>query len=118
MKTALVVDDDKDIRDMLSVALSAEGWLVQTTDTLLGAISILTQKNDIHCMLLDYNLPGMPMEDFLRQVRGFAPSLGVILVSALDTVAEKAEKYKISFYLGKPIDFDELRKAMNACCAP
>ena len=43
-------------------------------------------------MLLDYNLPGMPMVDFLTQVSNLAPKMAVILISAVDNVAEKAEK--------------------------
>ena len=117
MNTVLVVDDEKDIRDMLSVALSAEGSAVQTTDSLLGALNILNLNVAIELMILDYNLPGMPMPEFLTEVRAIAPKIGIILISAADHVADKAQKYGIKYYLGKPIDFDELRKRMSACLA-
>jgi DNA-binding response OmpR family regulator len=115
MKNVLIVDDDKDIRDMLVVALSAEGWVVQSATTLLGALDILAANNEIEIMLLDYNLPGMPMEDFLKQVRGTTPLCGIVLISAVDKVAEKAERVGIKHFLGKPFDFDDLRAVMAAC---
>lgn len=99
---------------MLSVALSAEGSAVQTTDSLLGALNILNLNVAIELMLLDYNLPGMPMPEFLTEVRVIAPKIGIILISAADHVAENAQKYGIKYYLGKPLDFDELRKVMSA----
>ena len=102
---------------MLSAVLSAEGSVVQTTDSLLGALNILNLNIEIALMFLDYNLPGMPMPDFLTEVRAIAPKIGIILISAADHVAEKAQKYGIKYYLGKPIDFDELRKVMSASLA-
>ena len=114
-KNVLIVDDVADIRDMLTVALSAEGFLVKTTDSLYGALHILQQESCIDCMLLDYNLPGMPMEDFLKQIRDVAPKIGIVLISAVERVAGKAERLGIATYLGKPFDFDQLREAMEQC---
>ena len=117
MKNVLVVDDDKDIRDMLSVALSAEGAVIQTTDSLLGAINILEHNSEIEIILLDYNLPGMPMEEFLKQARVLASKTGIVLISAVEKVAEKAAKIGLKHYLGKPFDLDDLRLVMGACLA-
>ena len=91
--------------------------IVQSTDSLLGALSILSKNNEIECMLLDYNLPGMPMDEFLSQSRAMCPKLAVVLISAADLVAEKAKKFGLKFYLGKPIDFDLLRRTIAACMA-
>ena len=117
MNTILVVDDDPDTRDFLSVALSAEGSVVQTTSTLLGAIDILKANSEIDCMLLDYNLPGMPMEDFLTAARGISPKIGIVLISAADKVGERAAKVGLKHFLGKPFQVDELRKIMKECVA-
>jgi DNA-binding response OmpR family regulator len=68
-------------------------------------------------MLLDYNLPGMPMTDFVTQVRAIAPDTGIVLCSATYRVFEKADKIGLKHCLGKPFDWDELRTAMEACLA-
>jgi len=113
VRTALIVDDDPDIRDMICVGLSAEGWKTQSTDSFYGAINILNQGDSIDCMILDYNLPGMPMEDFLEEVRKIAPKMQLILISAADRVVQKARVHRIKHYLGKPFNVEQLRMEVN-----
>ena len=110
MSTILIVDDDRDTRDVLSTALSMDGWAIQTTDSLLGALAILQQSPQVRCILLDYNLPGMPMEEFVKQIDALIPKVQIVLISAQDRIKEKATKHGFKYYLAKPIDFDELRK--------
>lgn len=115
MKNVLIVDDCADTRDMLTTALSIEGWMVQSTDSLLGALTIAEHNPEINVMLLDYNLPGMPMEDFKKRFDALSPKTGVILISAVNELAEKAQKFGYPHYLSKPIDYEQLRVLMNAC---
>jgi len=117
MKSCLIVDDAEDIRDVLAKALSLEGWVIQSTDSLLGALTIVENNSDLDCMLLDYNLPGMPLEDFLQKFRAFCPQTAIVMISAVDELEEKAAKYAVPHFLQKPLDFDALRKAMSAALA-
>lgn len=110
----LIVDDQADIRDVLALALSSEGYTIQVADSLLAALQVLERRlSAVEFMLLDYNLPGMPMDEFLRDAYKFTPKLKIILISAVDSIAEKAERYGIKSYLQKPIEFEQLRKAMS-----
>ena len=118
METILIVDDDRDIRDLLATALSIEGWATLNTESLLGALAILQQSPQVHCILLDYNLPGMPLEEFVKQVHALVPAVQIILISAADHVAEKAKKFGFKYYLAKPIDFDELRRIIASLSSP
>lgn len=110
----MIVDDDKDTRDVLSVALSAEGYSVRVADSLIAALALLKDsQSSTACMLLDYNLPGMPLDDFMGDVRALSPLTAVILISAINSAGEKAEKYGIKHFIPKPIDFDDLRLVMK-----
>lgn len=111
----LIVDDDPDIRDFLKVGLTADGWDVQVTDSFYGALGVLDLDTSISCMLLDYNLPGMPIEDFLQKVRNLCPQINIILMTAADRVADKAKKLGLKRYLPKPFDFTVLRNVLHEC---
>lgn len=112
----LIVDDVQDIRDVLASTLSAEGWVVQVASSLLGALYVLEQNREIDCMLLDYNLPGMPMQDFLAQLKLNNPHMKIIMISAIDDLEGKAARYGIKHIVHKPFDFDHLRQVINTCC--
>jgi len=114
----LIVEDDADTRDMLVRHLSAEGYSVKATDTLYGALHILHHNHDVGCMLLDYNLPGMAMQEFLTQLQDVQPKLEIVLMSAADKVGEKAERFGFKHYIGKPLDFDRLRTMLSESFAP
>ena len=116
-RSVLIVDDDADIRDFLRVALKADGWDAQVTDSFYGALGALDADNSISCMLLDYNLPGMPIEDFLKQARSACPPLTIILMTAADRVADKAKKLGLKKYLAKPFNFTVVRNVLQECAA-
>ena|ERR1043165_8300320 len=113
----LIVDDDPDIRDALSVALVADGYLIKATASLLGATTIMEQEPTLDYMLLDYNLPGMPLQDFLARAETLHPRMAVVLISAIDNLAEKAARYKVKQYLPKPFDFERLRQMLKKVTA-
>lgn len=109
----LIVDDDRDIRDVLSVALAADGHAVKATDSLLGALDVLKDvQSSNSCMLLDYNLPGMRMDEFLAKARAKRPKIGVVMISAVDDLQKKATRYGISHSISKPINFQKLRETV------
>jgi DNA-binding NtrC family response regulator len=113
-KVILVIDDDKDIRDMLSVSLASSGYDVRASDSLLAGLEVLNEIcSSAACMLLDYNLPGMPMDDFLAKVKSTCPTIGIVVISAVDHAEEKAKKHGIPHFIQKPLVLDTLRKTIN-----
>src|SRR5438105_2712859 len=86
----LVVDDEPDIRDMLSILLSEQGFSIKTSSNFYSALYILEQDKNIAYMLLDYNMPGMPTQQFLNRARVLNPEIRIVLMTAADRVAEKA----------------------------
>jgi two-component system phosphate regulon response regulator PhoB len=66
--TVLVVEDDPDIRELLTFALGREGWtMVAAADAEEGLASLAVANPDL--IVLDIMLPGMDGLDFLRKLK-------------------------------------------------
>ncbi len=108
--TVLVVDDEKNVRDLLKEILEEEDYTVFEADNGKKAVEEVTEKYP-DCILLDVRMPVMDgMEAFLK-IREIAPDLPVIFLTAYGSsdVAIKAMKKGAYDYLTKPFDIDELK---------
>lgn len=54
----LVVDDEKEIADLVEIYLVSDGYKVFKADSAIAGLEIL-EKEDIHMVLLDIMMPGM-----------------------------------------------------------
>ncbi len=110
----LVVDDEADIREMLTEYLTSHGFEVMTAD---GGKSMreLLAKQVPHVVLLDVNLPG---EDGLVLARYLRErfDLPIIMVTAADEVVDRVVGLEIGAddYLSKPFDPRELRARIKS----
>src|SRR5437879_1275227 len=81
----LVVDDEATLTELLSMALRYEGWEVQTAGDGLGAVRLArTFRPD--AVVLDMMLPDMNGLEVLRKLRGEAPEVPVLFLTAKDAV--------------------------------
>jgi CheY-like chemotaxis protein len=92
-ETILVVEDDKDTRDLLRSILTKDGWSVQTAENGLVAL----QKAAQACpglVLLDLMMPDMDGFAFLEEFRKLPCSAGVavIVLTAKDVTGEDQER--------------------------
>jgi len=81
--TILVIEDDPDIRELLSYSLSKEGWtVVLASDGEEGLAALPSENPD--CVVLDIMLPGMDGLEILRALKSDASRrrLPVILATA------------------------------------
>lgn len=67
-KTVLVVDDEKDIRDLIAYNLSKEGFAVLTAENGNEALDKLA-KHKVSIVLLDIMMPGMDGLDVCKHIR-------------------------------------------------
>jgi hypothetical protein len=106
----LVIDDEADIRDLLSTALALRGHAVETTGDAAVGITRATQP-DVTLVLLDYNLPGAKGSEVLARLRAQRPELPVLFMSGR-TGTESGEHIAIgpgsTGWLRKPFDLDEV----------
>jgi CheY-like chemotaxis protein len=103
----LIVDDDPDIRDVLELALSLEGYFVEGVADCIQAARALT-PNPPDVILLDYRLNGSSPQTFLKELRARNLSTPVILLSAEKGCTERAIALGIDHHLSKPFELDSL----------
>lgn len=105
----LLVDDEKDFTEMLSLRLSDEGHRVKVAHSGLEALKVLGQA-EFDVVILDVKMPGMDGIETLREIKRLRPITEVILLTghgAVDTAVEGLKAGAFD-YLLKPADFVSL----------
>ena len=105
----LIVDDEKDFVDMLSLRLEAAGETVHSAGSGEQALARLAEA-PIDVVLLDIQMPGLDGIEVLREIRRRHPLVEVILLTGHGTVATAVAAMKLGAYdyLEKPADFKDL----------
>jgi DNA-binding NtrC family response regulator len=109
MKTILVVDDDKSIRDSLKMVLEFESYEVLFAENGQEALRQLA-ATPIDLILLDVKMAGMDGLEVLQRVREKRAELPVIMISGHGTIETAVEATKLGAFdfLPKPLDRDKL----------
>lgn len=114
-RTALVIDDDADIRELLCAMLETAGFRV---DALSDGIDAVDLKKAYDVILLDLNMPvfdGRRLTDYWQLT---APEVlrRVIVLTGYSRL-EMAEQPSTFARLAKPFDFPTLMKVVEECIA-
>src|SRR5689334_8615842 len=112
VKDVLIVDDDYDIREMLTEILTNNGYSVVSAVDREEALTVLA-KYPIHTVLLDYMMPGLSATKFLDAVASDYPDAKIVLMTAGDSVGAVADVLGLSEYLGKPFEEARLLKILR-----
>jgi len=109
MKTILVVDDERSIRESLQGILQDEGFKPLMAESGEEALALLRQE-DPDLVLLDIWMPGMDGLEVLRQVASSHPNLTVIMMSGHGTIetAVKATKLGAFDFIEKPLSLEKV----------
>jgi len=110
----LVVDDDFAHRTMLKTLVGGWGYEVREADD--GATAVEAVANEpFDLVLMDIRMANVSGIEALEEIRAFNPVLPVILMTAYASVetAVGALKKGAYDYLTKPLDFEELRLALE-----
>jgi len=104
----LVVEDDREIRDVLRASLAAEGFDVLTAVSLSEAAALLDHAR-VDVVVLDLGLPDGDGAELVRRIRRTS-SLPVVIASARHQEAEKISLLDAGAddYLTKPFSVSEL----------
>jgi DNA-binding response OmpR family regulator len=81
----LVVDDDRSIREIMQVALSDEGYIVDTANDAMEADEVIRQ-NVPDLLILDVMLPGKDGFEFTREIRRTSNVPIILLTAKTDTI--------------------------------
>ncbi len=109
MTRILVVEDDTDIRGMLSRGLESEGFEVGTAGRVDEALSAARDEAP-EAVVLDITLPDGSGHDVCRSLREGGYPGAILFLSARDEVRDRAEGLALGAddYIVKPFVFDEL----------
>jgi excisionase family DNA binding protein len=99
----LVVDDDPAVRELLSRALTAAGYLVDLAVDGASALMRLGEKA-YDLMITDLKMPGLDGLSVIREARRTSPALPVIVITGYSTEAAAIEAINLGVagYLTKP----------------
>jgi two-component system OmpR family response regulator len=105
----LVVDDERSLTDLLSMALRYEGWEVKTAGDGRTAIK-LAREHRPDVVVLDMMLPDVGGLDILKRMRTDAPSLPVLFLTAKDAVEDRVAGLTAGGddYVTKPFSLEEV----------
>lgn len=111
----LVVEDDPVLSDGLKVGLALAGATVDAVDCCDKAHAALATTS-FDAVVLDLMLPDGSGLDVLERLRGAGDTTPVLLLTALDEVADRIRGLDTGAddYLGKPFDLDELAARVRA----
>jgi DNA-binding NtrC family response regulator len=101
----LVVDDERNIRNNLSMVLEAEGYKVDTASN--GDDALMRVKEGRYDIaFLDIQMPKMGGLELLGYLRGLRPRMAVVMLTAYGTVSGAVEAMKLGAvdFLEKPFD--------------
>lgn len=111
----LLVEDDKELNNLITSYLKIAGYTVSPTFNGLDALNLFhEQKHDI--ILSDIMMPLCDGFEFAKQIREADQKIPIIFMSAREDKSSKQLGYRIGIddYITKPFDLDELVLKINA----
>jgi len=107
--TILIVDDERDMRDVLEEYLVAQGFATRSAESAAVARSIVA-AHPIDLALLDISLPGEDGLSLARHLRERYPSIAIVMLTCAGTVVDRVVGLELGAddYVPKPFDPREL----------
>lgn len=107
LKTILIVEDDKDINEMLQKVLKINGYNIKSAYS--GTEALLLHNSDVDLIILDLMLPGKSGEEIINELKK-TKNVPVIVTSAINDIDTKLDLFNLGAddYVTKPFNNDEL----------
>jgi DNA-binding response OmpR family regulator len=116
MKRVLLVDDDPDIRDSLTLLLELSYAVTPAED---GAVALeLMKAQRFDAVVLDLMMPVLDGTRFLEELHQLGIQVPVILISAHRDLEERHRRLGVFSYLRKPFNIVELEKRLAQALRP
>lgn len=105
--TILIIEDDKDINEMLTKLLTNNNYNVLNAYS--GTEGVLVHNDNIDLILLDLMLPGKNGEEIIKELKN-KNNVPVIVMSAIQDIDKKVDLFDLGAndYITKPFHNDEL----------
>jgi len=115
LSNVLVVDDEPDIRELLSLTLERMELGCETAESLEQAADLLTTKRFDLC-LTDMRLPDGNGIELVRQIQENYPDIPVAVITAYGNVDSAVEALKAGAFdfVSKPVQLEDLRALVSS----
>ena len=112
---ALIIDDETDIRFLLSSILRQKKIQSSFAGSLSEADKILSEGTAPHFIFLDNYLPDGLGLNYIHKLKMKYPSSKVVMMTAHDNVSDrqKAKHEGVDFFIGKPFSRELIYKAIE-----
>jgi PAS domain S-box-containing protein len=107
----LVVDDEKQVRDVLVELLQLQGHLVTAAAGGEEALEKL-RAEDFDVVFTDLSMPGMDGWAVARAVRQIRPSCRVVMATGYAATIEPADAADVDLVVAKPFDVEEIEAGL------
>jgi DNA-binding NtrC family response regulator len=110
----LIVDDDEDIRKVLTTILEDEGYIIESVGTAKKAIA-KTGKKFYNLALIDIRLPDMEGIELLTRMKDTTPKMQKIIITGYPTLQNAVEAVNrgADAYIIKPFDMKKTLRTIK-----
>jgi len=110
----LIVDDDENIRKVLTAILEGEGYSAESSGTAKSAIE-KTKRNFYNLALIDIRLPDMEGIELLTRIHETTPRMRKIIITGYPTLqnAMGAVNRGADAYILKPFDMEKVLETIK-----
>lgn len=111
----LVVDDNKNARQLMRAVLEDEQYSVHTAVDGENAMDIL-DKQHIDLAIVDIMMPNMDGYEFTKLIRDMHDDLPILMISAKQLPADKKQGFLVGIddYMTKPVEEEEMLLRIKA----
>lgn len=109
MFNILVVEDNKNLRILMSAVLKQHNYHVLCAEDGLKALEII-DRTHVDLMICDIMMPNMDGYELIESIRQTNHTLPILIVTAKETFEDKKRGFLVGTddYMVKPVDMDEM----------
>lgn len=117
--SALVIDDEQDVREYLQDFLGVEGFDVTTLGDPAAAVALIRDEL-FQLVMLDLMMPKLHGLDVLTQIRAFDDAIAVIVMTGAPSAEERSQslRHGASAYIYHPFTPGCLRDVLSRVALP
>lgn len=114
--SVLVIDDDSEVRDLVSEVLASRGFTVGVATGGREGLACF-QRDRYDLVLTDVGMPDMTGWDVARTIKRSSPDVPVLLLTGWADTLQTPEGVRVDGVVGKPFDLDQLTAAITDALA-
>jgi DNA-binding response OmpR family regulator len=113
----LVVDDDRDLVELVAWILEEEGYEVRTAGNGAQGLQVLGTF-DPALIILDMRMPVMDGWRFAAELDGRGPHAPILVMTAAEDAHVPAQEIGARYWIAKPFEIEALLRLVRAVAGP